>query len=150
MSLQNHSYKLVGFTHRTYKEDAGGAYLYDNTNNTHYSMVLTNAAFLHKEYLRKFADTLPLEAADLIDSTMNCDDIAMNFVISDHCQCAGALFYEPRQPMVNLGVEAGLWRRPDHFITRNKCLDVFARVYKYMPLKVIRNSQCHTRSEILS
>ena len=68
-----------------------------------YSMVLTGAAFVHKQYIRMFNDhnIIPQEVHDLIDSRNNCEDIAMNIMVGRHLlgetgqpQCSG-LFVRP-------------------------------------------------------
>ena len=49
-----------------------------------YSLVLTDASFLHKDYLRIFNKTVPREIHEMIDHTMNCDDLAMNVMVGDY------------------------------------------------------------------
>lgn len=70
-----------------------------------YSMVLTGAAFLHKRYVEMFNDhhVVPPAVHDLIDSTNNCEDIALNVMVGGYLlretgrqQCSG-LFVKPVQ-----------------------------------------------------
>lgn len=45
-------------------------------------MVLTGAAFIHKHYMHLYSNWLPQAIRDKVDEYMNCEDIAMNFLIS--------------------------------------------------------------------
>ena len=46
-----------------------------------YSVVLTGASFIHKDYLKMFNETVPLEIHEMIDGKMNCEDLAMNVMV---------------------------------------------------------------------
>ncbi|VVC95408.1 unnamed protein product [Leptidea sinapis] len=46
------------------------------------SMVLTGAAFVHKYYLWAYWRMLPAAIRDYVDEYMNCEDIAMNFLVA--------------------------------------------------------------------
>lgn len=45
-------------------------------------MVLTGAAFFHKHYTYLYTHWLPQAIRDKVDEYMNCEDIAMNFLVS--------------------------------------------------------------------
>ena len=47
-------------------------------------MILTGAAFVHKQYLGMFNDSVPKSVHELVDRTQNCDDIAMNVMVAHH------------------------------------------------------------------
>lgn len=47
------------------------------------SMVLTGAAFYHKYYHYLFTSQMPGDVKAWIDNHMNCEDIAMNFLITN-------------------------------------------------------------------
>ena len=61
---------------------------------------------------------------------MNCEDIAMNFLVSD---ITG-------KPPLKVGIKRtfvgpGLWNQDgDHFRERDDCINFFSRVYGYTPL----------------
>ena len=60
---------------------------------------------------------------------MNCEDIAMNFLVSDIT----------RQAPLKVGIKRtfrgpGLWEEGDHFQERNDCINFFSRVYGHTPL----------------
>lgn len=112
-----------------------------------YSMVLIGAAFFHQRYLQLFQDQ-PQEVHTLVDETQNCDDIAMNFVVSLHLrkgsQATGGItrssgvFVKPVD-LRNMEKDArsgyqGMWHRPEHFLQRSYCLNRLTQVYGFMPL----------------
>ena len=45
-------------------------------------MVLTGAAFFHKYYSYMYSHVMPQAIRDKVDEFMNCEDIAMNFLVS--------------------------------------------------------------------
>ena len=49
-----------------------------------YSVVLTDASFVHKDYLKMFNETVPREIHEMIDHKMNCEDLAMNVMVGDY------------------------------------------------------------------
>ena len=134
--LQKQPYKIAGFSFRSHSSDSNGHYFYRNkVHEPLYSMILTKAAFLHKEYMRKFSETLGPEILNMIDSFMNCEDIAMNVVISDHCKCAAAMRIDPRLPLEDFGGKSGLHKRHKHTTQRDECLNRLVKKYHYMPLQ---------------
>ena len=54
------------------------------------SMVLTGAAFYHKYYHYLFTSSLPGKMKEWVDEHMNCEDIAMNYLIAN---VTGRLYY---------------------------------------------------------
>lgn len=46
-------------------------------------MVLTGAAFLHKYWSYMYTKKLTPEIRDWVDENMNCEDIAMNFLVAN-------------------------------------------------------------------
>jgi hypothetical protein len=51
-----------------------------------YSIVLTKAAMLHRDYLNMYDNIIPKSFLDFIDSHRNCEDIAMAYIISEKSQ----------------------------------------------------------------
>lgn len=125
-----------------------GHFLFFN-QSTHcrYSMVLIGAAFFHHRYLQLFQDQ-PQAVHALVDETQNCDDIAMNFVVSlhlrKHFKSIGSItkpsgvFVKPVD-LRNLEKDAstgyqGMWHRPEHLLQRSYCLNRLTQIYGFMPL----------------
>lgn len=45
-------------------------------------MILTGAAFFHKYYSYLYTYSMPAAIRNKVDESMNCEDIAMNFLVS--------------------------------------------------------------------
>lgn len=73
----------MGFPGRFHALDLNhGGWLYNSNYSCELSMVLTGAAFVHKYYLYLYSYWLPQAVRDKVDQYMNCEDIAMNFLVS--------------------------------------------------------------------
>ncbi|XP_057712493.1 exostosin-like 2 [Corythoichthys intestinalis] len=144
--------QIVGFVPRKHVETAHGAYTYQRTklSDPHngggdkYSMVLIGASFFHARYLKLYQDQ-PEAMHSLVDTTQNCDDIAMNFVVSMYMRTVlndtrpSGVYIMPLD-MVNLEMQArsgfkGMWLRSNHFKQRSYCLNRLAQIYGVMPLQ---------------
>ena len=108
-----------------------------------YSMVLTGAAFLHRYYLRLFQE-LPRGALERVDTFSNCEDILMNFLISDvtglpPIKVTQKKQYmtrvEPSEPQPQLGRLASRWDNSSHFQERQKCINAFTEDFGTLPLQ---------------
>lgn len=153
--------QIVGFVPRKHVVTAGGTYSYGSFElqdpeiggGDRYSMVLIGAAFFHHRYLRLFQEQPPA-VHELVDQTQNCDDIAMNFVVSLYLAqqtrpfrgasapgskgAVAGVFVRPVD-MRNLEKVAasgylGMWHRPEHLLQRSYCLNRLAQIYGSMPL----------------
>ncbi|PIK58128.1 putative exostosin-like 3 [Apostichopus japonicus] len=76
--------RIVGFPGRyhAWDVDNNGGFLYNANYSCELSMVLTGAAYLHKYYFYQYTYYMPQEIRDKVDEFMNCEDIAMNFLVS--------------------------------------------------------------------
>lgn len=145
--------QIVGFVPRKHVFAENGVYSYgsfelqnpENSGGDMYSMVLIGAAFFHRRYLQLFQEQDKAVHA-LVDETQNCDDIAMNFVVSlflksngkTCCNRPSGVFVKPVD-MRNLEKEAssgyqGMWHRPEHLLQRSYCLNKLTHIYGDMPL----------------
>ena len=129
--LQDHPWGLVGYTWRDIS-DRAGRLGYELFVKTRYSLVLTNAAFIHREYLKIYTESLPASASKLISRYFNCEDIAMNYVISDHCRCSAVYRVKPEH--FKLLQTVGIAQRKGHIGKRDICLTEFAKTYGRRPL----------------
>ncbi|XP_037081023.1 exostosin-3-like [Pollicipes pollicipes] len=126
--------RLVGFPGRYNAWDTKhGGWHYNSNYSCEPSMVLTGAAFFHKYYAHMYSEWMPQVIRDKVDEYMNCEDIAMNFLIS----------HLTRQPPVKVtsrwtfrcpGCPMTLSEDEEHFTERHKCINFFSRVYGHMPL----------------
>lgn len=56
--------------------------VYKTEAECRYNIILTSGAFLHRNYLFAYWNTMPLAIREWVDKTTNCEDIAMNFLIA--------------------------------------------------------------------
>ena len=73
--------KIVGFPAR-YHARYGDGIFYNSNHTCQLSMILTGAAFIHKSYFYAYTYNLPKVIHQKIDEIMNCEDIAMNFLVA--------------------------------------------------------------------
>nr|XP_048312719.1 exostosin-like 2 [Myodes glareolus]XP_048312720.1 exostosin-like 2 [Myodes glareolus]XP_048312721.1 exostosin-like 2 [Myodes glareolus]XP_048312722.1 exostosin-like 2 [Myodes glareolus]XP_048312723.1 exostosin-like 2 [Myodes glareolus] len=137
--------QIVGFVPRKHVTTSSGIYSYGGFelqtpglgNGDQYSMVLIGASFFNSKYLDLF-QRQPAAVHALLDETQNCDDIAMNFVVSKHTGKSSGIFVKPIN-MVNLEKEtngySGMWHRAEHFLQRSYCINKLVNIYDGMPLK---------------
>lgn len=129
--------RLVGFPGRMHvwdEETRNWKYESEWTNEV--SMVLTGAAFHHKFYSHSYTYMMPAAIRDWVDAHMNCEDIAMNFLISAYTHEA-AVKVTPRKHFKCPNCDKSIWNNTDHFQRRNDCLNYFVDVFGFMPLKTV-------------
>ncbi|XP_018323408.2 exostosin-3 [Agrilus planipennis] len=119
--------RIVGFPGRYHAWDinTGNSWLYNSNYSCELSMVLTGAAFVHRHYFYLYWKMLPQAIRDKVDEYMNCEDIAMNFLVS----------HVTRQPPVKVtsrwtfrcpGCPQSLSEDDTHFRERHKCINFFS------------------------
>ncbi|KAJ8956808.1 hypothetical protein NQ318_014222 [Aromia moschata] len=132
---REHRDRIVGFPGRYHAWDlnTNAGWLYNSNYSCELSMVLTGAAFLHRHYMYLYWKWLPQAVRDKVDEYMNCEDIAMNFLVS----------HVTRKPPVKItsrwtfrcpGCPQSLSEDDTHFQERHKCINFFSQVFGYMPL----------------
>uniref|UniRef100_A0A0K0FHB0 Exostosin-2 (inferred by orthology to a C. elegans protein) n=1 Tax=Strongyloides venezuelensis TaxID=75913 RepID=A0A0K0FHB0_STRVS len=125
-------HKIIGFPARHHAR-YGDKMFYNSNHTCQFSMILTGASFIHKSYLIAYTYTMPKEIRDKVDEFMNCEDIAMNFLVS----------HLTRQPPIKTTSKWTL-RCPNcpetlssdesHFNERHECIRFFTHIYGYNPL----------------
>lgn len=126
--------RIVGFPGRYHAWDAVHHSWHYNSNYTcEMSMVLTGAAFFHKYYAYLYSYTMPQAIRDKVDEYMNCEDIAMNFLVS-HVTRKPPVKVTSRWTFRCPGCPQQLALDTSHFDERHKCINFFVEVYGYMPL----------------
>ncbi|XP_037948304.1 exostosin-3 [Teleopsis dalmanni] len=132
---REHRDRVVGFPGRFHAWDlnTNQNWNYNSNYSCELSMVLTGAAFIHKYYMYLYTYHLPQAIRDKVDEYMNCEDIAMNFLVS----------HITRQPPVKVtsrwtfrcpGCPVSLSEDDTHFQERHKCINFFTQVFGYTPL----------------
>ena len=75
--------RLVGFPGRFHAWDLEHqSWNYNSNYSCELSMVLTGAAFYHKYYSYIYTYTMDSAVREMVDEFMNCEDLAMNFLVS--------------------------------------------------------------------
>ncbi|XP_027201904.2 exostosin-3-like [Dermatophagoides pteronyssinus] len=127
--------RIVGFPARFHSYETNEKSWYYNSSYTcEYSMILTGAAFFHKYYSYLYSYSMSSLIRDKVDEFMNCEDIAMNFLVS----------HVTRKPPIKVtskwtfrcpACQTGLSEnQSEHFLKRHKCINYFVSIYGYMPL----------------
>jgi hypothetical protein len=60
-----------------------------------YSVILTKGAIFHKRYLEAYSSELPQEVRDMVAKRRNCEDIAMQFVVSSMTDDRPVFVWDP-------------------------------------------------------
>jgi hypothetical protein len=101
-----------------------------------YSMILTKAAFLHQKYYHEYTQHLPQEMKDYIDQNRNCEDLAMQFLVSNITRLPPVYV---KGHLNDLGPLGGISTSQNviaaaHMDARSVCLNELVKVFKYNPL----------------
>ncbi len=117
--------KLVGYFPRSHHWNVHCHCMdYSQKNSSHYSMVLTKAMFMRSEYLFIYTCLVPSNIHTYIDNFKNCEDIAMNFLVS------GMTASSP--PIVDAGSPSGFSGLSGHESFHNQrdyCLGNFTYMF---------------------
>ncbi|TDH00564.1 hypothetical protein EPR50_G00189840 [Perca flavescens] len=126
--------RIVGFPGRYHAWDVNHqSWLYNSNYSCELSMVLTGAAFFHKYYAYLYSYVMPQAIRDMVDEYINCEDIAMNFLVS-HITRKPPIKVTSRWTFRCPGCPQALSHDDSHFHERHKCINFFVKVYGYMPL----------------
>ncbi|XP_055839540.1 exostosin-3 [Episyrphus balteatus] len=132
---REHRDRVVGFPGRFHAWDlnTNHNWNYNSNYSCELSMVLTGAAFVHRYYLYLYSYYLPQAIRDKVDEYMNCEDIAMNFLVS-HITRKPPVKVTSRWTFRCPGCPVSLSEDDTHFQERHKCINFFTQVFGYTPL----------------
>lgn len=143
---------LVGFTPRlaTY-EPATGRYRYQSSFKMvwwhgRYNVVLTKCCFLHRDYLAAYFDALSPDTLAYIDERRNCEDLAMQFVVSNATGGAPPVWVQAGR-FTDHGVKIGISQGKDHERERGACIDRLAHEFGHFPLTLTSHKAVDGRRE---
>lgn len=126
--------RIVGFPGRFHAWDsAQNSWMYNSNHSCELSMVLTGGAFFHKYYSYLYTYSMPEAIRSIVDKFMNCEDIAMNFLVA-HLTRKPPIKVTSRWTFHCAGCQSSLSEDDSHFRERHECLNTFASIYGYMPL----------------
>uniref|UniRef100_A0A8C1T1G2 Exostosin-2 n=2 Tax=Cyprinus carpio TaxID=7962 RepID=A0A8C1T1G2_CYPCA len=133
--------RLVGYPGRLHLWDHEmGKWKYESEWTNEVSMVLTGAAFYHKYFNYLYTYKMPGDIKNWVDAHMNCEDIAMNFLVANITGKA-PIKVTPRKKFKCPECTAidGLSLDQTHMVERSECINKFASVFATMPLKVVEH-----------
>lgn len=126
--------QIVGFPGRFHAWDINqNSWMYNSNHSCELSMVLTGGAFFHKYYSYLYTYTMPEAIRSIVDKFMNCEDIAMNFLVA-HLTRKPPIKVTSRWTFHCPSCASSLSEDDSHFRERHECLNTFASIYGYMPL----------------
>ncbi|CAD7091199.1 unnamed protein product [Hermetia illucens] len=131
--------RIVGFPSRTHVWDnSTNRWRYESEWTNQISMVLTGAAFHHKFWSYMYTNAMPGDIKDWVDDHMNCEDIAMNFLVANITN-KPPIKVAPRKKFkcpecINTEM---LSADANHMMERTACINRFAQIYGVMPLKSV-------------
>ncbi|KAM3450639.1 hypothetical protein MY3296_005910 [Beauveria thailandica] len=137
--------RVTGALARCARVDADGHWEYSLCQpGGKYALVLTNLAFVDVSVLDAYnSDFGPVqEMRKYVDQSLNCEDIALNFVAaarpttpdSRATSVSGPLLVRGSGQYVNLDPSSGISRKRGHLAARSECLNRFANAFGCMPL----------------
>ena len=102
-----------------------------------YSIILTKAAFLHHDYFKLYTNTMPAVVRNYVDERRNCEDIAMQFLVTN-ITALPPLYVKGH--LSDLGALAGISTsknviKAGHMASRSECLNDLTELFGVMPLK---------------
>uniref|UniRef100_A0A804HKG2 Exostosin-2 n=1 Tax=Homo sapiens TaxID=9606 RepID=A0A804HKG2_HUMAN len=133
--------RLVGYPGRLHLWDHEmNKWKYESEWTNEVSMVLTGAAFYHKYFNYLYTYKMPGDIKNWVDAHMNCEDIAMNFLVANVTGKA-VIKVTPRKKFKCPECTAidGLSLDQTHMVERSECINKFASVFGTMPLKVVEH-----------
>lgn len=97
-----------------------------------YSMLLTKAAFIHVDYLNLYTHHMHKSIRHYVDTVGNCEDIAMQFLVSSLTGSPPQLLHA--FGLLDVGQGEGISSSKQHSKIRSHCLSDFASFYGGIPL----------------
>jgi hypothetical protein len=134
---------IVGSFARSYEADGDGGYLYIAPANGVYSIVLTKFMILDWKYLHHYTCTMKKNIRAFVDERNNCEDIAMNYIVS-HLSSAAPMIVETLPH--DFGTTSGISSKNGHALERHHCVTYFASQFdKGTPLIRTPTKVWHSR-----
>ena len=164
-------HSLVGFTPRLVTWDAGGAaaagegeteekergsggtggsYRYQSSFkyvwwHGRYNLILTKCCFLHRDFLSLYFSSLSPATLDYIDQKRNCEDIAMQFVVSNYTGGAPPVWVQAK--FTDHGQTSGISKGQDHARERSACVGRLVNEFGQLPLTTTAHKAVDARGE---
>nr|CAB3471380.1 unnamed protein product [Digitaria exilis] len=95
-----------------------------------YSIVLSKASFIHRQYLDLYTNKMLPSIRKYVDENRNCEDIAMSFLVAN---ATGVPPIWVQGRIFEIG-SSGISSLKGHSLQRSRCLNAFSAMYGHMPL----------------
>ncbi|XP_076166476.1 exostosin glycosyltransferase sotv [Ptiloglossa arizonensis] len=131
--------RIVGFPSRIHTWDNGtNCWKYESEWTNSISMVLTGAAFHHKYWNYMYTTAMPGDIREWVDEHMNCEDIAMNFLVANITGKA-PIKVTPKKKFRCPECTNTEMLSADltHMMERTQCINRFSSIYGSMPLQSV-------------
>lgn len=130
--------RIVGFPPRNvlWNNDTH-SWKYDSEWTNEVSMVLTGVAFYHKYWSYVYTTQLPGNIKEWVDTNMNCEDIAMNFLVANLTGKAPIKVTPRKKFKCGECTSGDLSANEAHMVERSQCVSHFTQVFGTMPLKTV-------------
>ncbi|XP_029671569.1 exostosin-2 isoform X3 [Formica exsecta] len=131
--------RIVGFPSRIHMWDnSTNCWKYESEWTNSISMVLTGAAFHHKYWNYMYTTAMPGDIKEWVDEHMNCEDIAMNFLIANVTGKA-PIKVTPKKKFRCPECTNTEMLSADltHMVERTQCINKFSSIYGTMPLESV-------------
>ena len=130
--------RIVGFPSRLHVWTENGKLKYESEWKNDISIVLTGAAFYHNYFNHLYTYKMPGDIRDWVNEHMNCEDIAMNFIATNHTGKA-PIKVTPRKKFKCSECATGgsLSLDEKHMVERSTCINYFMDLYGMLPLKSV-------------
>lgn len=104
--------QLVGWFPRDTPRGSDGHYRYASKQETlltrgQYTVALTKAAFMHRKWLELYSTMMPVAVREMVAHERNCEDIAMQFLVSSSTQRAPTFIWDHTYARCSLCCHAG-------------------------------------------
>ncbi|KAJ8674013.1 hypothetical protein QAD02_005275 [Eretmocerus hayati] len=131
--------RIVGFPSRTHIWDnRTNSWKYESEWMNHISMVLTGAAFYHKYWNYVYTVELPAVVREWVDNHMNCEDIAMNFLVSNVTGKAPIKVTAKKKFRCPECVNTEMLSADlKHMVERTQCINQFREVFGQLSLRSV-------------
>ncbi|CAL4133964.1 unnamed protein product, partial [Meganyctiphanes norvegica] len=130
--------RIVGFPSRNVVwNNETHSWKYDSEWTNEVSMVLTGVAFYHKYWSYAYTTQMPGNIREWVDTHMNCEDIAMNFLVANLTGKAPIKVTPRKKFKCGECTSGDLSANEAHMVERSECVNYFAKQFGTMPLKPV-------------
>lgn len=135
---------MVGFYPRAHAQGQDCRYTYVQgpsalLQHGRFSMVLTKASFLHRDYLEMYTNHMQAGIRQYVDAHRNCEDLAMSFLVANVTGAPPTFYHSARAVDLGKGLfkVKGISSNASHTEARSDCLNSLVKLYDgVMPLKL--------------